>query len=157
MIIHMNKYMPYIESFEFSAELLTKACKEVMRKIHKEMNFKITHEEFILLEVICLFPGIIQGEIVKKIFMQRNYVCKLLSKLEGNGYITRKKTILGKRQIILNNFITDKGKEEYERIKTWISNEYAKKDDKEIIECRQFAQFLYKTALKIVKDYNVKF
>ena len=76
--IYMKREITYNQSIEFAAELFTKALHEALRKIHKEMNFEINHEEYIILETIALNPGIIQIDIAKKIITKRSYICKFL-------------------------------------------------------------------------------
>ena len=71
-----KKYVPFNKSIVYAAELMTKAFKEAARKFHKDMNFEINHEEFIVLESIYTNPGIIQINIAKNILMKRSYVCK---------------------------------------------------------------------------------
>ena len=122
-----ENYTTYTQSLEFAAELLTKAIKETMRKVDKEMNFKVSHEEYIILETVCLNPGIIQIDIAKKIFMQRSYVGKLLLKLEELGFITRTQSIKGKKKIVMKSYITDSGIEAYNEVKNWILKEINKK------------------------------
>ena len=60
-----KKYVPFNKSIVYAAELMTKAFKEAARKFHKDMNFEINHEEFIVLESIYTNPGIIQINIAK--------------------------------------------------------------------------------------------
>ena len=103
----------YYQSIEYAAEYLAKVCKEVSRKVHKEKGFDVSHEEYILMETIFLNPGIMQGQIADKISMQRNYVCKLLTKLKSAGYIKRKTEIKGKRQVTYNNYLTIEGEKIY--------------------------------------------
>ena len=48
--------------------------------------------------------------------MQRSYLCKLLSKLENEGYIKREEKIKGKRQVVISIYITEKGEEIQKRM-----------------------------------------
>ena len=45
--------------------------------------------------------------------MKRSYVCKFLVQLEEKGYIYKKQAIRGKRQIIMENYITPEGEKVY--------------------------------------------
>lgn len=89
----LNKNSKYIiaynESAIYAAECFAKVIKEFIKITHKKFSIKISHNEYLLLEQILLNPGITQGDLARKISIQRNYVSKLLSALENNGYITR--------------------------------------------------------------------
>lgn len=153
-----ENYTTYTQSLEFAAELLTKAIKETMRKVDKEMNFKVSHEEYIILETVCLNPGIIQIDIAKKIFMQRSYVGKLLLKLEELGFITRTQSIKGKKKVVMKSYITDSGIEAYNEVKDWILEEINKNSISE--ESRRQTKEMIKHMFEIVtylrEEYDVK-
>lgn len=153
-----ENYTTYTQSLEFAAELLTKAIKETMRKVDKEMNFKVSHEEYIILETVCLNPGIIQIDIAKKIFMQRSYVGKLLAKLEESGYIKRIQSIKGKKKVVMKSYITDSGIEAYNEVKDWILEEINKNSISE--ESRRQTKEMIKHMFEIVtylrEEYDVK-
>ena len=118
-----KKYVPFNKSIVYAAELMTKAFKEAARKFHKDMNFEINHEEFIVLESIYTNPGIIQINIAKNILMKRSYVCKFLVQLEEKGYIYKKQAIRGKRQIIMENYITPEGEKVYKKVVDFIEKD----------------------------------
>lgn len=153
-----ENYTTYTQSLEFAAELLTKAIKETMRKVDKEMNFKVSHEEYIILETVYLNPGIIQIDIAKKIFMQRSYVGKLLAKLEELGFITRTQSIKGKKKVVMKSYITDSGIEAYNEVKDWILEEINKNSISE--ESRRQTKEMIKHMFEIVtylrEEYDVK-
>lgn len=153
-----ENYTTYTQSLEFAAELLTKAIKETMRKVDKEMNFKVSHEEYIILETVYLNPGIIQIDIAKKIFMQRSYVGKLLAKLEESGYIKRIQSIKGKKKVVMKSYITDSGIEAYNEVKDWILEEINKNSISE--ESRRQTKEMIKHMFEIVtylrEEYDVK-
>ena len=121
-----KKYVPFNKSIVYAAELMTKAFKEAARKFHKDMNFEINHEEFIVLESIYTNPGIIQINIAKNILMKRSYVCKFLVQLEEKGYIYKKQAIRGKRQIIMENYITPEGEKVYKKVVDFIEKDIEK-------------------------------
>jgi DNA-binding MarR family transcriptional regulator len=154
----MEKQITYNESIEYAAEYLTKAMLEAIKKIHKDQTFSISHEEYIILETIYLNPGIIQIDIAQKILMQRSYVGKLLNKLETLSYIERKQEIKGKRQIIYKNYLTEQGKNLYQRINEFIINETCRitsPDERE--EAKYITTKLLEIAKKIKHSYNLKF
>jgi DNA-binding MarR family transcriptional regulator len=153
-----DKQITYNESIEYAAEYLTKAMQEAIRKIHKEQSFPISHEEYIILEIIYLFPGIIQIDIAQKILMQRSYVGKLLNKLEKLGYIERHQHIKGKRQIIYKNYLSETGVQLYKKINEFVISETFRKTSKsERIEAEYITSKLIVIADKIKEFYCLKF
>ena len=106
----------YFETTIYAAERLAKAAHEIARKLHSEMRADISHEEFLILETIIANPGILQIEIAEKILMKRSYACKLLGRLLDDGYIRTENAIRGKRQIVIKNFITEKGVASYKKV-----------------------------------------
>lgn len=155
----MKKDFTYNQSIEFAAELFTKALHEALRKIHKEMNFEINHEEYIILETIFLNPGIIQIDIAKKIITKRSYVCKFLSRLESRGYIRRENAIRGTRQIIMKNYITKEGERVYTKVRDYFIKTFEERENyKEEIELIETTKnTLFELSTKIKKDFNLKF
>lgn len=155
----MKKDFTYNQSIEFAAELFTKALHEALRKIHKEMNFEINHEEYIILETIFLNPGIIQIDIAKKIITKRSYVCKFLSRLESRGYIRRENAIRGTRQIIMKNYITKEGERIYTKVRNYFIKTFEERENyKEEIELIETTKnTLFELSTKIKKDFNLKF
>lgn len=153
-----ENYTTYTQSLEFAAELLTKAIKETMRKVDKEMNFKVSHEEYIILETVCLNPGIIQIDIAKKIFMQRSYVGKLLLKLEELGFITRTQSIKGKKKIVMKSYITDSGIEAYNEVKNWILKEINKNSisDEQRKQTKEMIKHMFEIVTYLREEYDVK-
>jgi DNA-binding MarR family transcriptional regulator len=153
-----KKQITYNDSIEYAAEYLAKAMLEAIRKIHKEQNFTVSHEEYIILETIYTTPGIIQIDIAQKILMQRSYVGKLLNKLENLKYIERRQEIKGKRQIIYKNFLTKKGEELYKKISEFILNETCRiTSESEREEALYITTRLLDIANKIKNSYNLKF
>ncbi|MCD8377156.1 MAG: MarR family transcriptional regulator [Candidatus Gastranaerophilales bacterium] len=153
-----KKYIPYSESVMYAAGLITKAAGEIARKIYKKMDFGINHEEFLILETIYLNPGIIQINIAKNILMKRSYVCKFLNQLEEKKLIRKENAIRGKRQVIIENYITDKGEETYLKAKNFIENSIIEKSDNyDYDEVRKVTAVLLNLTAKLKKDFNLKY
>ncbi len=151
-----QKYLSYTESIMFAAELLARACKESMRKLYKQMGFKIGHEEYIILEIICQHPGIIQFDIAKKLFMQRSYVCKMLIKLEETGYVRREAAIKGKRKAVTKFYLTEMGEAAYAEIREFIMG-LISKSPKECMKKRiEMTEYMLNLTEKLRVDYNLK-
>lgn len=153
-----KNYIPFNKSIIYAAELMTKAFKEAARKFHKDMNFGINHEEFLVLEAIYTNPGIIQINIAKNILMKRSYVCKFLALLEEKGYISRKQAIRGKRQIIMENYITPEGEAVYKKVVSYLENELDKKANEYNMEdLQKMTETMFDLAARIKKESNLKY
>lgn len=152
-----DRKIQYHNSIIEAAAQLTRTFKEITRALHKEYDLEITHEEFLLLETIYLNPGIIQIDIAKKILMKRSYVCKFLTELEEKGFIHRENAIRGKRQIILKNFITERGNKIYKKVLelyTEKSEEIA--TDYEFEELAKAALIMLDVSSKAKKLFKIK-
>lgn len=153
-----DKVFNYKNSLEVVAIRLSKVLNEAFRKLHKECHFNLSHEEFTILEVIKSEPGIIPIEIARKISMQRSYVCKLISKLEKDGYVKQEKGIRGKKQVIIKNYISEKGEKEYKNILEIITQRYltvTNKNERQDIE--ELVDKLNQICERIISDTNIKF
>ena len=153
-----NRVFNYKNSLEVVAIRLSKVLNEAFRKLHKECHFNLSHEEFTILEVVKSEPGIIPIEIARKISMQRSYVCKLISKLEQSGYVKQEEGIRGKRQIIIKNYITEKGEKEYKNILEIITQRYltvTNKNERQNLE--ELVDKLNQICERIISDTNIKF
>lgn len=154
-----KKPVKYEKSLIQAAEMLSKAFREISKKIHKENNIEISHEEYLILETIYFHPGIIQIDIAKNILMKRSYVCKFLAKLEENGYIYRENAIRGKRQIIMKNFITEKGQKIYQKVaEIYLHNQSESVvSEQEWEELDKATKLIFDVTEKAKKYYNLKF
>lgn len=149
----------YEKSLVQASEMLSKAFREIAKKIHKENNIEISHEEYLILETIYLHPGIIQIDIAKNILMKRSYVCKFLAKLEENDYIYRENAIRGKRQIIMKNFITEKGRKIYKKTLEIYSRNEPKNivSEEEREELDKAADLIFDITERAKKYFKLKF
>lgn len=151
-----QKYTPYTESLMFSAQNLARACKEVTRRFYKKMGFEISQEEYSILEVILLNPGVIQHEIAQRLFMQRSYVCKTLIKLEEAGYIRKETALRGKRKTVIKLYLTEDGEKIYNKIRGFINIEIAQYPDDRRIRNIKVAEYLRALTADINERYNLK-
>lgn len=153
-----KQYLPYNKTIQYSAEVLVKSFQEAMRKIAKEQQFEITHEEYIILETIYLTPGILQFEIAQNISMHRSYVCKFLAQLQKAGYITREKFIKGKSQVTYKNYITKDGEAIYNKIKIFITDNLLSLPTKqELKEIEYISKKLLSISEKIKQVHSLQF
>lgn len=151
-----NEYVPYTDSLMFAAENLVRACKAATKEAHKLMGSGFSHEEYIIVEMIFLNPGIIQLDIAKKLFMQRSYVCKVLIKLEEAGYIKKETAIKGKRKTIMKLYLTEKGRVEYNKVRNFINILMKKLTEERLLKNSETAEYLRFLTEDVNKRYNLK-
>lgn len=151
-----NVHQPFTESIVFSAEYLSRVAKEYVRKMMREKNFPIGCEEHIVLDTVYFNPGCIQMEIAKKLFMQRSYLCKILTKLEEDGYIRREQKIKGKRQVVMAVYITPKGEEIYKQMHVILRDEVLSKMQVDIDKIHEITNDLFKLGDDLVHNFNLK-
>ena len=151
-----NRHIPYTESIVFAAEYLSRACTEYARKVIRENDFELSYEEYFILDVVIFNPGLIQMDIAKKLFMQRSYLCKLLSKLEDCGFILREKTIKGKRQSVIKVYATEKGKKMHSVMIKSFRSDVLQKPLIEPYKMLEMTNDLFSMADKIVDAFNLK-
>ena len=153
-----KQYAAYNESVIYAAECFAKVIKEFIRIIRKKFSIKISHNEYLLLEQILLNPGITQGDLARKISIQRNYVSKLLSALENNGYISREQKTKSKQIIAVKSYITHKGENIYAESRDILLQEALKMfTEQDIEELNDISLKLFKQIDKIKKKQNIKF
>lgn len=103
-------------------------------------------------------PGITQGDLARKISIQRNYVSKLLSDLENNGYISREQKTKSKQIIAVKSYITHKGENIYAESRDILLQEALKMfTEQDIEELNDISLKLFKQIDKIKKKQNMKF
>lgn len=106
-MIEINRYT---ESLQYNLEAAARVVQEAISAKFKEKNFGLSYDEFIILDEISHEPGILQIELAKRILKGRAYTGKFLIALEEKGFVERRSAIKGKRQVVMPNFITAKGK-----------------------------------------------
>ena len=151
-----KKHFPYTDSIVFAAEYISRVSKEYVRKIIKDNNLPISYEEHIILDTIYFNPGCIQMEIAKKVFMQRSYLCKIITKLEELGFIKREKKIKGKRQVVMAVYLTPKGEEIYKKMHIVIRDSILNNQLVDIDKMIEIKNELFKMGDKIVNTFNLK-
>lgn len=148
---------PYKQTIEVAVVYFSKILTEVIRKVHKEQGFEISPEEFSILEVIYLYPGIIQAEIAKKSLIRCSYVCKLLTGLEEKGFIKREQKIKGKKQITFENFLTESGEKLYKKINSFAIDESQKAFKGKNEDLNDFVKKLFDMADYLKEKYKISF
>ena len=151
-----TKKVPYTSSIIFAAEYISRLYKEYVRKIVKDQNLPISYEEYIILDTVYFYPGSIQMEIAKKICMQRSYLCKLLSKLENEGYIKREEKIKGQRQVVIAIYITDKGEKIQKKMYSILIETLMSKQPLDMNKMHEISKELFKICEEGTKNFNLK-
>lgn len=148
----------YNKSVIYATEQFAKVIKEYMKIIHKKHNIPINHNEYILLEEIILNPGITQGDLARRLSIQRTYVSKILSSLESRQYITREQKTKSKQIIAVQSFATEKGEKTLKEARNILIQEtfqtFSQEEREQLFE---ITQILFKQIDKITKIYNIKF
>lgn len=153
------KFTHYINSLPYALESTSRVIQEAITKDFKSDNICISHEEFVVLDTIYCYPGILQIELAKKVLKTRAHTGKFLNVLEEKGLVRREKGVKGSRQTILLNYLTEKGellhKEIVEKIKTYINNTMPKNfDDEDVDSLVKTLNFLKK---QVETKRNIKF
>jgi len=109
MVEHYTKSLPY------ELELTSRVLHEAGINFFKQKNFKITHDEFVILDCLNMYPNIIQIELAKMILKGRAHTGRFLMSLEQKGFITRTPTKQGTK-LIMKLSITPEGFEIYKTV-----------------------------------------
>ena len=152
----MKEHIPYTDSIVFAAEYMVRACREYAKKAIKDNNLPLNYEEYLILDVVCANPGLIQMEIAKKIFMQRSYLSKLLTALEEQNYIKREQSIKGKRQVVMSIYITKQGEKICSEMKNVFRNQILKKILIDHSKMEKVKDELFEIGDKLVQTFNLK-
>ena len=90
--------------------------------------------------------------------MKRSYVCKFLVQLEEKGYIYKKQAIRGKRQIIMENYITPEGEKVYKKVVDFIEKDIEKcSTEYNLDDLERITNVMFDWAEKIKKECNLKY
>lgn len=109
MVKHYTKSLPY------ELELTSRILHEAAVCFFKENNFEISHDEFVILDCLYMYPDIIQIELAKMILKGRAHTGRFLMGLEEKGLIKRTPTKQNTK-LIMKLTITQKGLEIYNKI-----------------------------------------
>lgn len=153
----MNKeYFAYNKSIEYATEHFTRVLKEVLRKIYKKNNIDISHEEFLILDTIYNNPGCTQSDMIRVLFIQRSYLCKILVAMEEKSLIERENSIRGKRQVVMKTYLSDEGKNKYMQVRDYLMREYFIDNTIDFNELDKITQDLLSLSEKMKEVYNLK-
>ncbi len=151
-----NVHVPFTDSIVFAAEYFDKVSREYVRKMAKETNYPLGREEHIVLDTVYFNPGCIQMEIAKKLFMQRSYLCKILAKLEDEGYIRREQKIKGKRQVVMAVYLTEKGERLYKQMHIILRDQVLSKLNIDVNRIHEITDEIFRLSNDLVKNFNLK-
>ncbi|MBP7211645.1 MarR family transcriptional regulator [bacterium] len=148
----------YTESLQYNLEAAARVIQEAISLKFKNNNFGISYDEFIILDEISHNPGILQIELARKILKGRAYTGKFLSSLEDKGFIERRKSIKGKRQVIMPNYITSNGRKVLkvgiETVRNFVDFVPTIENEKNI---DYILTFMKKLKSEVQENYDVKF
>lgn len=153
------KFVHYTNCFPYVLELTSRVIQEAINRDFKKNNLEISHMEFVVLDTIYCNEGILQIDLAKKLLKTRAHTGKFLNALLDKGLIERKKAIKGSRQVIMKNYLTEKGLSVHthcvEEIKKYIDNTLPKtlKDD----DVDKLVAFLLGIKQDVEKRCNINF
>lgn len=81
----------------------------------KQLNYKISIDQFVTLNILKRCSGISQQDLAQMIYKDKSNFSRISDDLEKKGYITRKLDTKGKR-VIKKLFITQKGEQAVENV-----------------------------------------
>lgn len=153
------KFNHYINSLPYALESTSRIIQEAITKDFKQNGIKISHEEFVILDTIFCYPGILQIELARKVLKSRAHTGKFLTALENKGLIRREKAIKGSRQTIMLNYLTLEGEkvhsEVVDEIKKYINETMPQNISDEDVD--RLVAFLNNLKQDVEKKKNVKF
>ena len=82
--------------------------------------------------------------------------CKLLSKLENEGYIKWEEKIKGKRQVVISIYITEKGEEIQKRMYSILIETLMSKLNFDLDNLNNISKELFKICDEGTKNFNLK-
>lgn len=109
MVEHYTKSLPY------ELELTSRVVHEASTGFFKQNNFPITHDEFVILDCLSIYPDIIQIELAKMILKGRAHTGRFLMALEEKGFIKRTPAKHGTK-LIMKLSITPEGLNVYKNV-----------------------------------------
>ncbi|MBP3923607.1 MarR family transcriptional regulator [bacterium] len=109
MVEHYTKSLPY------ELELTSRVVHEASTSLFKQKNFPITHDEFVILDCLSIYPDIIQIELAKMILKGRAHTGRFLMALEEKGFIKRTPAKHGTK-LIMKLSITPEGLNVYKKV-----------------------------------------
>ena len=152
-----DRFFGYKTSIILASARLSKILNEVFHILNTKKEYNLSHEEYLLLEIIYNEEGITPSQLSNITAIQYSYICKLLKKLEKFGYIEIKDGIRGKKQKIKKAYLTELGKETCTEIYNILETIYLKVTTKEEQQRRLLiSEELNKISNKFSTYFNVK-
>ena len=96
-------------------ELTSRVVHEASIGFFKQNKFPITHDEFVILDCLSIYPDIIQIELAKMILKGRAHTGRFLMALEKKGFVKRIPAKQGTK-LIMKLSITPEGLEIYKKV-----------------------------------------
>lgn len=152
----MCKLDHYTKSLPYELELTSRVLHEAARCFFEQHKFSISQEEFIILDCLYMYPGIIQIELAKLIMKGRAHTGKFLKSLEQKGLIARTPKNQGSK-IIMESTITAKGLEIYKTISNALDQYISESSTYADIDVQNVIKILQLIRDDAIKKFNIKF
>lgn len=146
----------YTKSLPYELELTSRVLHEAARCFFEQHQFIISQEEFIILDCLYMYPGIIQIELAKLIMKGRAHTGKFLKSLEQKGLIARTPKNQGSK-IIMESTITAKGLEIYKTISNALDQYISESSTYADIDVQNVIKILQLIRDDAIKKFNIKF
>ena len=146
----------YTKSLPYELELTSRVLHEAARCFFEQHKFSISQEEFIILDCLYMYPGIIQIELAKLIMKGRAHTGKFLKSLEQKGLIARTPKNQGSK-IIMESTITAKGLEIYKTISNALDQYISESSTYADIDVQNVIKILQLIRDDAIKKFNIKF
>ena len=146
----------YTKSLPYELELTSRVLHEAARCFFEQNNFPVSQEEFIILDCLYMYPGIIQIELAKLIMKGRAHTGKFLKTLEQKGLIERAPANQGSK-IIMESKITPKGLEVYNKISKALDEHIQKTNSGLNIDIQNAINGLKAIRENTMKNFDIKF
>lgn len=151
------EFTHYINCLPYELESASRIVHESIVRFFEECKFEISHDEFVILDTLIVYPGILQIDLARLILKGRAHTGRFLVSLETKGLVKRTPILKGRRAVI-SNTITDDGLKLHKKIADAIKNHmnsYDRKltDDME----KQLIQMLHTFKKDVLSNCSIKF
>src|SRR5574344_956481 len=146
----------YSETLYFDIKQTAKYCKMLGLQLFSQLNYSITPEEWVVLDIVSKTPDICQRDLAKNLLKDRANTGRLLDSLEKQEMIKRIVDVKNNR-LVKRIVLTEKGYDDLQRINKELEpifDKVSEKFSKE--ETRQTKQLLKKLRDSFQEIVNLK-
>lgn len=151
------EFTHYINCLPYELESASRIVHESIVRFFEESKFGISHDEFVILDTLIVYPGILQIDLARLILKGRAHTGRFLVSLETKGLVKRTPILKGRRAVI-SNTITEDGFKLHKKIADAIKNHMNSFDRKltDNME-KQLIQMLHIFKKDVLSNCSIKF